>query len=184
MAIPPPTAALFCLCCQPLSSHSCYCQPLLAFAAPIDGWLLHLSLLRSPLPTPLSAAPIIDIFFRLLHHPLFDLPRPLFNCCPSSFSGDHPLATTFNPCPLLFSGVVVSHPSWLVVALHLITPLPPVCQHLCLLSCCCISLSTLTGCCFAASASPCATASHPPGTPPLFYPLPPPPATDFFVPCC
>ncbi len=48
--------------CQPLSSHSCCCQPLLAFTAPIDGWLLHPSLLRCLLPASLSAAPIIDTF--------------------------------------------------------------------------------------------------------------------------
>jgi hypothetical protein len=70
--------------------------------------------------------------------------------------------------PLSFSGVVVSHPSWLVVAPHLITLLPPVCRHLCLPSCRCLLLSTMTGCCVAASTFPCATASHPPGPPPHF----------------
>ncbi len=55
------------------------------------------------------------------------------------------------------------------IALHLVTPLPPVCQCLRLSSCRCLLLSALTGCCIATSASSCATTtSHPPGLTPLF----------------
>ncbi len=61
-AIPPLAVAPFCRHCQLLSSHSCRFQPLLAFTAPINGWLLSPSLLHHPLPGPLSAAPIIDTF--------------------------------------------------------------------------------------------------------------------------
>jgi hypothetical protein len=53
------------------------------------------------------------------------------------------------------------------VALHLVTLPPPVCRHLRLLSCRCLSSSALTGCCVATSASPRATASRPPGLIPL-----------------
>jgi hypothetical protein len=172
MAIPPPAAAPFCRHCQPLSSHSCRCQPLLAFTAPIDGWLLHPSFLCHPLPALLSATPIIDTFFAgrravfFLICTILSLIAPL----PPSTAVIHPATalTLHSIVPLSFSGVVVSHPSWLVAALYLITPLPPVCRHLCLLSCCCLLLSAMTGCYVAASTFPCATTSHPPGPPPLF----------------
>ncbi len=70
--------------------------------------------------------------------------------------------------PLSFSGVVVTHPSWLVVVLHLYMLPPPVYRRLHLLSRRCPSSSTLTSCCVAASAFPCTTALHPPGPPLLF----------------
>jgi hypothetical protein len=66
--------------------------------------------------------------------------------------------------PLSFTGVVVTHPSWLVVASHLDTSPPPVCRSLRLSSRHlssrrCLSSSALTCCCIATPASPCATAS-------------------------
>jgi hypothetical protein len=188
MVIPPLATAPFCHHCQPLSSHSCPCQPLLAFTAPIDGWLLHSSLLCHPLPAPLSVAPIIDTFFAGRHAVLFLICAILFLIAPLPPSTViiHP-ATTLNlhpVVPLSFSGVVVSHPSWLVVESHLIMPPPPVCRRLCLLSRRCLLSSAMTGCGVSASTFPRATASHPTGPPPLFIHclLLLPPTSS--VPCC
>ncbi len=89
--------------CQPLSSHSHHCQPLLAITNPIDGWLLRPSLL----PSPLSAACSIVLHSHHWHFclqppccPLFDLCCSLFDCPPSFFNGGHPFCHCFKPCTL------------------------------------------------------------------------------------
>jgi hypothetical protein len=82
------------------------------------------------------------------------------HCCLSTCQ---PVVALPPVVPLSFSGVVVTHPSWLVVALHYDTPPPPVCQRLHRSSCRCLSLSALTSCCIATSASPRATAFCLPG---------------------
>jgi hypothetical protein len=87
------------------------------------------------------------------------LPLILFTpCCLST----RQLVVDLPPIvPLSFSGVVVTHLSWLVVVLHLDTPSSPVCRRLRLSSHPCLLLSALTGCCVD-------TASCLPGPPPLF----------------
>jgi hypothetical protein len=90
----------------------------------------------------------------------------LSTCCRLSM---HQVVVMLLPAvPLSFSGVVFTHPSWLVVASHLDMPPPPVCRCLHLLSCRCLLSSALTSCCVATSAFPSATASCPQGPPPLF----------------
>jgi hypothetical protein len=85
--------------CQPLPSHSCLCQPLLAFTAFIDGWLLHPSLLHNPLPTLLSATPIIDTFIAGCHAILFLICAILSLIAPLPPSMVViPPAIAFNPC--------------------------------------------------------------------------------------
>jgi hypothetical protein len=185
---PSSAAAPFCRHCQPLSSHSCCCQPLLAFAAPINGWLLRPSLLCHPLPAPLSAAPIIDTFFAGRRAVLFLICAVLFLLPPflrhQWLSILPPLYTLHPVVTLSFYGVVVSHQSWLVVVSHLITPPPHLCRRLRLPSRRCLLSSAMTVCCVVASTFHRATASRPPGPPPLFICcillLPP----TSFVPCC
>ncbi len=115
---------------------------------------------------------LLTLLLPAMGHPLFNLHCPLFNCPPSSFNGGHPSRNCLNSCPLscLSCSLVwlsLIYLSWQGIALHLIMLLPPVCQRLCLLSRYCLLMSTLTGCCVFTSASPCATASHPPGPPSL-----------------
>jgi hypothetical protein len=186
MAIPPPAAALFCRHCQPLSSHSCRCQLLLAFTPPINGWLLRPSLLCHPMPAPLSTAPIIDTFFAGHRAVLFLICAVLFLIAPL------PLST------------VVIHPA---TALNLASHCAPI-----ILWCSCPS-SILAGCCAAShhAATSCLPAPLPAilllplvvchawlvrchlhlsshhcipsaWTSTSFYSLPPPPATNFFCP--
>jgi hypothetical protein len=116
------------------------------------------------LPLPFASRLLWLVVASLLVAP----PLPLIlstRCCLST----RQLIVVLPPVvPLSFSGVVVTHSSWLVVALHLDTPPPPVCRRLFLSSCHCLLSSALTGCCVATSASPRATASCPPGPPPLF----------------
>jgi hypothetical protein len=184
MAIPPPAAAPFCSLCQPPSSHSRHCQPLLAFTAPIDGWLLHPSLLCHPLPTPLSATPIIDTFCVGCRVVLFLICAVLFLIAPlppsivvihcatalNLASRCAPLVLWCSCLSSILAGCcIASHhaaASCLPVPLPAILPLPLVVRHdwllhfrLHLSSCHCISSAW-------ASTS--------------FYSLPPPPATNFF----
>ena len=119
-AIPPLPAASFCHHCQLLSSHSCYCQPLLTFTSAFNGWLLHPSLLRHLLPAPSSAAPIIDTF--------------VANRC----------AVLFLICIILFSIAPFLLQWWSSLPPPLLT-LAPRCASL-VLWCGCLS-SILAGCC-------------------------------------
>jgi hypothetical protein len=184
MAISPPATAPFCQHCQLLSSHSCRCQPLLAFTAPIDGWLLCLSLLCHLLPTSLSAAPIMDTFFAGRRAILFLICVVLFLIAPlpPSTVVIHPttalnLASHRAPlilwCGCLSSILagccVVSHhatASCLLAPLPVVLPLPLVVCHDWLL-CCRLHL-------FLRHPLPSACSST--------YLLPPPPTTNFFCP--
>ncbi len=120
MAIPPLAASPFCHHCQPLSSHSCHCQPLLTSTTPIDGWLLHPSLICRPLPTPLHAAPITDTFVTDCRAIIFLICTVLFSSAPLPLSMVViPPTTLFNPCtPLCPSHFLVClsliHPGWLM----------------------------------------------------------------------
>jgi hypothetical protein len=100
MAIPTLAAAPFCCHHQLLSTHSCCCQLLLAFTPPINGWLLHPSLLHCS--TLLSAAPIIDTFVAGRRAILFSICAILFSIAPlPSSMVVIPPTTAFNPCTLL-----------------------------------------------------------------------------------
>jgi hypothetical protein len=153
MPLPPPMPP-FCCHCHPLSSHSCCrCQLLLAFTAPIDGWLLHPSLLCHPLPDALSPALIIDTFFAGRCSVLFLICAVLFLIAPlpPSTVVIHPttalnLASHRAPlvlwCSCLSSILagcsVVSHhaaASCLLALLPAILPLPLVIRHDWLLHC-------------------------------------------------
>jgi hypothetical protein len=176
----------FCCYCQLLSAHSCCCQPLLAFTAPIDGWLLRPSLLCHPLPAPLSTTPIIDNFFAGRRTILFLICTILVLIAPLSPSTVviHP-ATALNlascPAPLvlwcsclpsiLAGCCIASHhavTSCLPAPLPAVSPLPLVVCHDWLLHC----RLHLSSC----HRLPSAWAST------SFYLLPPPPATNFFCP--
>ncbi len=101
-AISSPAAAPFCRHCQPLSSHSCHHSlPLLAFTAPINGWLLFLSMLcclPRPSSTLWSSAAMLLSFWSALYS--FSLPPFLLQ----QWSSLPPLLSTFSPCcaPLIF----------------------------------------------------------------------------------
>ncbi len=172
--------------CQLLPSHFQRCQPLFAFSvtAPINGWLLHASLLHCLLPDPLSATPIIDTFIAGCHTTLFSICTVLFSIAPLPPSTVAiPPATAFNPhtqsCPshyLVWLSLI--HPGWLlrhILSRHL--PPPPVVLPLPLAvrpdwlwrSHLCLSLRHRI---------PLACASI------SFYPMPPPSATGFIVLCC
>ncbi len=164
MAIPPLAAAQFYCHCQLLSSHSCCCQPLLAFTATIVGWFLHPSLLQCLLLAPLSAAPIIDTFVTNRHGVLFLICAALFlitTLPPSMVVIPH--TTAFNPCtPLCFScslaWLSLIHPGWLLR---------------CISSCCCLLSAGASTCCLATASHhlPWPVVALPP--PPLLAPPPP-----------
>ncbi len=129
-----------------LSARCCLSTPRLRLPLPFASrfpWLVVASLLVAP-PLPL----ILSTRCRLSTRQLVVASPPVV--------------------PLSFSGVVVTHPSWLVVASHLDTPPPHVYRRLRLSFRRRLSSSALTGCCVATSASPRATAFCPPGSPPLF----------------
>ncbi len=182
--LPPPVQLFFApagcqvaSCCAAFATHPLNLQPFLLMC-----WLIVVTpLVALPLQLVLLARCCLST--HRLHPPLpfasrlswlavtsllvaLPLPLILSMCCCTS---TRQLVVALPPIvPLSFSGVVITHPSWLVVALHLDTPPPPVCWRLCLLSCCCLLLSALTGCCIATSTSPSTITSCLPGHPPLF----------------
>ncbi len=187
-AIPPPAAAPFCCHCQPLSSHSCRCQPLLALTTPIDGWLLRPSLLHCPLPSLLFATPIIDTFIAGCCSILFLICTILFLIAPfllqrraslplplSTLAPHHaPLILWCGHLSSILAGCCIKSgratASCLPVPLPVVLLLPLVVCPDCLLHCR-VHLPLRHHLLSArASAS--------------IYLLPPPPATDFFVPSC
>ncbi len=93
---------------------------LITVPAPIDGWLLHPSLLFCPMPTLSSTATIIHTFIASCWAILFFICAILFLIAPLPPSTVViPLATAYNPCtPLCPSHSLVwlslVHPSWLM----------------------------------------------------------------------
>jgi hypothetical protein len=184
MAIPHPAATSFCRHCHPLSSHSHCCQPMLAFTAPIDAWLLCPSLIHCPLPASLSAAPIIDTFVASLRALRFLICAILFSIAPLPPSMVViPPSTAFNPrrAPLvLWCGCLSSVLASCCITSHhastsCLLATPPVILLLTLvvhpdwLLCCCLHLSLRHH-------LQSTWASNP------FYLPPPPPASNFLSP--
>ncbi len=181
--LPPPVQLLFApagcrvaSCCPASATHPLDPQPFLSMrrlvvATPLVAPPLQLVLLarcclsthRLHLPLPFAFLwPWLVVASHLVAPPL---PLILSTRCHLS---THQLVVALPPIvPLSFSGVVVTHPSWLVVALHLDTQ-PHVCRCLSLSSHPYLLSSALTGCCVPTSASPCATTFCPPGSQPLF----------------
>jgi hypothetical protein len=176
--LPPPVQLLFAPAgcrvasrCPAFVTHPLDPQPFLStrrlvVATPLVAPPLQLVLLargclstrRLHLPLPFASRLPWQVVASLLVAP----PLPLIlstRCCLST----RQLVVALPPVvPLSLSSVVVTHPSWMVVASHLDTPPPHVCLRLRLLSRRCLSSSALTGCCVATSASPRATAYWPP----------------------